>query len=155
MKAVAPRIDRLYESQAGRWRKQWERFYEQLWRPLSNREVEACAAFWGLSPERCAALSPVVEAWCREIGIDPEQEAAWDRFLNAFIGASDIDTDIVDLSRWPADVPLPPEDLPALWTIVRRDAGKGADECLAAGYVLFLLAAGRVARLYSRASSMA
>ena len=41
MKAVAPRIERLYESEVEHWRAAWERFEDDLFRPLLDDEIEA------------------------------------------------------------------------------------------------------------------
>ena len=151
MKAVAPRIERLYESEVERWRSAWQRFFQDCWRPLNNSETQAFSDYVDLTPEEQAALAPIIEAWNREIDDEPDDGEAWSSFIN------DLDDAVppshlneIDLSLWPDRVPDPPPDMPELWKIACRTVVEGGDERLAAGWVLFQLACGRIARIYSR-----
>ncbi len=71
MKAVAPRIERLYESEVERWRSAWQRFFQDCWRPFNKSETQAFSDYVDLTPEEQAALAPIIDAWSREIGARP------------------------------------------------------------------------------------
>lgn len=151
MKAVAPRIERLYESEVERWRAAWQRFFQDFWRPLNNSETQAFSDYVDLTPEEQAALAPIIEAWSREIDDEPDDGVAWSAFINDFDDAVPTShLSEIDLSLWPDRLPDPPPDMPEMWEIARRAVVEGGDERLAAGWVLFQLACGRIARLYSR-----
>ena len=150
MKAVGPRIERLYESQAERWRAAWLRFEVDLWRPVQYDEkqayLDACAARGDAALVERVDL--ITGRWAHEAGLT-KRSTGWNTFFDSFDAAVPHDLDTPDLSLWPEAVPqAPPDDgtEARLWEICRRDKGKGADERLAAGWVLLLLAA----RLYSR-----
>ena len=148
MKAVLPRIERLYESEAERWHAAWKRFDEELWRPLSSQELQDFLDACDAPAAWLEAMAVIIRAWNQEAGGDGD-ETEWAAFLAAFDEAVP-QSDEVDLSRWPHLMPVPPPDTPEMWQIARRDASKGEPERLAAGWVLYQLATGRAARLYSQ-----
>ncbi len=156
MKAVAPRIERLYESEARRWRAAWERFEDDLFRPLLDDEIEAYIDCEDARADEavCQRLDHIIEAWEQEAGL-PQDDDAQRAFIEGVDQALLPDgLDRPDLTRWPDGMPeAPPHDAGAeakMWKICRRDQGNGEDERLAAGYVLTQLAMARVARIYHR-----
>lgn len=168
MKAVAPRIERLYESEVERWRTAWERFLDSLWGHLSYDEQRAYDELHGLAPndDVNAEMQEVLDRWSQEL-LDETGEHELealdtgefvDAYFDRFWDAVPSDLDVVDLMRWPAGVPWPPHEDPAkaleyemrLQRLCRRDKGEGRAERLAAVYILFIIAVYRTARLYSK-----
>ncbi len=152
MKAVAPRIERLYESEVERWRAAWDDFFRVFWQAFSDAGLEAFIDYEDLSLERRGEIALIIEAWNREVNADDDDDGlAWQSFTDDFDDALPADHKAkVDLSLWPDRVPVPPPDMPEMWEIARRAGVEGGDERLAAGWVLFQLACGRIARLYCR-----
>ncbi len=150
MKAVAPRIERLYESEVERWRTAWQRFEDELWEPILDDELQAFSDFEDARADKALRkrLDLIIGAWDHEVGWT-EPDAAHSAFLEAFYEAAPPDRNAPDFSRWPEDMPkAPPDDAgeAEMWKICRREKGNSEDERLAAGWVLFQLAALRYCR---------
>ena len=151
MKAVGPRIERLYESQVERWRAAWHRFEADLWRPVYRDEKQAYLKAFHAKGDAAlvARIDSVTECWSREVGLTKRTTAGWNTFFDSFALAVPYDLDTPLLSLWPQGVPqAPPYDAieARLWEVCRQDKGMGEDELMAAGWVLLQLSSLRYSR---------
>ena len=150
MKALSTRIDNLYESQVERWRTAWRCFEVDLWKPVDADEKRAWLEAHAAKEDAAlvARVDLITGRWADESGLT-KRSTGWNTFFDRFNAAVTFDLDTPDLSLWPEGIPQAPpydETEGRLWEIARRDKDKGADERLAAGWVLLLLASLRYSR---------
>ena len=118
MKAVAPRIERLYESEARRWRTAWEQFIDTALRPLTDDELDVFASTgFDLSEEDRTAFDELADVLVTSIFPKPDRPA-WDRWLQS--DDWDPGFDVPDLSKWPDLIPQPPDEPPDAWDALRE-----------------------------------
>ena len=134
------RIDAMYEPEARRWHQAWDAFFEALFKPLTEDELEVIAL---------PIEMPGASVWA----LDTTTCEAWQSFIDDLFDAMPQDLEgrpiEVDLTRWPSGVPTPPPDMPEMWQAARQDSQHAEERFASAWCILFLAAAG-AARQFAR-----
>ncbi len=135
---VKKRIDHLYEGELRRWREAWIAFWTDVWRPITDHELELASTVprddedkerW---PEVQAVVIEDCTAW------EPDEAEAWVQWahaMDAFLERcpdeeflqhtyemvpSSADSIRRTLAVWPRQFPVPPEEEPGAWDTLKK-----------------------------------
>ncbi|HEV2122041.1 MAG TPA: hypothetical protein VGW38_04600, partial [Chloroflexota bacterium] len=89
---IRRRVTRAYEKEVQRWRSAWSAYFEAVFAPFTEAELERCADSGHFHTEEAAQEAGA--RWEQELTgafLTPEEGAAWERWEAAVSGAAGID----------------------------------------------------------------